>query len=323
MPGFALDWFAGASAQLELARSSPSASDQYRLRYVSPFRPTIRVPSPGQPLIGADLQLIQKDLDGVFASVVGRSAPRAGTATGTTTPESDLVDIGGTLFPLVLPGPIEADLRPMPLFLDLGVDQRLVAFPWELMHDGREFLCLRHYVGRFVNVDDAGSALAARATTWLGTPIDKLSVLLISVPQPDERPGAGDTPAIRYERLPGAWQEATDVLSVLTGILDVSVTAIRDEEATIRRVIKELRSGKHHIIHFSGHATTSGLVLHDHDMSATMLRKFAGATAPILCFINGCDSGKTTAWTDNYDMFELARAFLETGSYLLGIRWKL
>src|SRR5262249_5194787 len=127
MAGFALDWFAGASAQLELARSSASGSDQYRLRYVSPFRPPIRGPAPGPPLVGADLQVIQNGLDNVFASVVGRSAPRASRADVTTTPESDLVDIGSSLFQLVLPGPIEADLRPMPLFLDLGVDQRLVA----------------------------------------------------------------------------------------------------------------------------------------------------------------------------------------------------
>jgi CHAT domain-containing protein len=48
---------------------------------------------------------------------------------------------------------------------------------------------------------------------------------------------------------------------------------------------------------------------------------------PVLFFVNGCEStvgrGEGTQWKNRYDIFGLARAFLETGSYLLGSRWKI
>ena len=55
----------------------------------------------------------------------------------------------------------------------------------------------------------------------------------------------------------------------------------------------------------------------------------------MLCVVNGCettravggdateDETKCGTWTEQYNIYGLARAFLETGSYLLGSRWKL
>jgi CHAT domain-containing protein len=43
----------------------------------------------------------------------------------------------------------------------------------------------------------------------------------------------------------------------------------------------------------------------------------------VLCFVNGCESGHSTTWGANYNLYDLARSFLSTGSYLIGSRWKL
>jgi CHAT domain-containing protein len=47
----------------------------------------------------------------------------------------------------------------------------------------------------------------------------------------------------------------------------------------------------------------------------------------VLFFINGCEStvgrGSGNEWKNRYDIFGLARAFLETGAYLLDSRWKV
>jgi CHAT domain-containing protein len=65
-------------------------------------------------------------------------------------------------------------------------------------------------------------------------------------------------------------------------------------------------------------------VLHDRDMKTGPLGRFFGANPPLLCFMNGCETGMTApAWKDSFDIYGLAWAFLETGSYLIGSRWKV
>src|SRR5262249_46326608 len=152
---------------------------------------------------------------------------------------------------------------------EVGVDQQLVKYPWELMHDGEKFLCLKHYVGRFVNVAEARVAPPLHATTWLGTPIDSLRVLLISVPAPLPR-----RDGTRYKPLQAALRESTALVQTLANIPGVTVGTLKDEQASIAKVAQELSSGKYHIIHYTGHSTTSGLVLYDRDMSATALEKY-------------------------------------------------
>ena len=45
--------------------------------------------------------------------------------------------------------------------------------------------------------------------------------------------------------------------------------------------------------------------------------------APVLCFINGCETAETAQGKDRLNVYGLAQAFLETGAYLLGTRWKV
>jgi len=64
------------------------------------------------------------------------------------------------------------------LFLEIGVDESLNEFPFELMHDGETHCCLKHNVGRYV---------VAHRTRPLKPPPDQSAnrrVLLISAPNP-------------------------------------------------------------------------------------------------------------------------------------------
>jgi CHAT domain-containing protein len=83
-------------------------------------------------------------------------------------------------------------------------------------------------------------------------------------------------------------------------------------------------------VHFNGHAyfndqrpRDSGLVLHDQDMKTGAVVGFFGKRPPVLCFINACETARVGKWNERYDIFGLARAFLETGTYLLGSRWRI
>ena len=65
----------------------------------------------------------------------------------------DMEFLGRELLRTLCPQPVRVELRrPVKdLFLELGLDEALLDYPWELMHDGREYYCLTHRMGRFVN----------------------------------------------------------------------------------------------------------------------------------------------------------------------------
>src|SRR5690606_33178647 len=53
---------------------------------------------------------------------------------------SQMKTIGDQLVVFLLPPHVQADLRPGGLFLEIGMDEALLPYPWELMHDGEDFL---------------------------------------------------------------------------------------------------------------------------------------------------------------------------------------
>jgi CHAT domain-containing protein len=233
--------------------------------------------------------------------------------------------VGDQLQMYALTSNVASDLRVGQLFLELGVDETLVGYPWELMYDGDNYLCLKHWMGRFVNSAAGTAALPREASSPLGKEIQKLSVLLISVPQPCERDGGGV-----YEELPGARAEAEALTNLLTGLPDVELEVLAKDEATYEAVFQRLRHNRYDIIHFTGHASLddgdplqSSLVLFDQDLAAIQIRALITRTPPVLCFINACDSAATTEWSKSYNIYGLAQSFLQTGTYLLGSRWKL
>jgi CHAT domain-containing protein len=328
---FALDWHAGPTAQIELfdangPRPNEGEEELYNLRFTPPFRATLRVPVERQPMARADLEPISADLDRFVAAPGDRRATTAAVEAQAPPPEpSELERMGMQLYQCTMPAHARADLRAEGLFLEIGVDERLVDLPWELMHDGEDFLCRKHYVGRYVNVGSRPIAAQAHEQWQPGTAmIEELSVLVISVPNP--QPRADGT---RFEPLPFAEAEALALMETLSGMDGVKLTMLSGRQATRNNVWQALQQG-HHIVHYTGHAhfnranpRQSALVLDDQDLAAAPVVSFFGARPPLLFFMNACETGAAPAWQDRYDFYGLAWAFLETGGYLLGSCWKV
>jgi hypothetical protein len=328
-----IDWFAGAGAQLEVFSPEPDSAGggNYRLRYIPPLRATIRPPLTLLQFGDQEIKNLLNDLDGLANLINGAAArgpddpAKAKVIAGR---DSNAEQTGQILFDSVVPRAVAGDLRAPRLFLDFGVDEALVQYPWELMHDGEEFLCLKHYLGRFVNSSTViATQIQDPATAAAGTLVDKLSILVISVPKPETRPGAASS---SFKYLPGAEKETIKIFETLSGVDGVEVKLLANQDATFSNVYNALRNGRYHIIHYVGHAffhpqrhNLSSLVLKDRDMSTGNVCNFLGAHPPLLCFVNACDSGKTEGWNVNYNIFGLAQAFLATGSYLVGSRWNL
>jgi CHAT domain-containing protein len=326
--GFKVAWEAGAGAQIEIFSPGLEADAYaYRLKFTPPMRRTIRPPMMELTLGAGELGPIRQRLD----RLVGVVDARRGGEPADARDRDDVLDqtrvVGEMLFSLIFPDDVQLELSAAELFLEIGMDEPLLEYPWELLHDGEEFLCLKHSMGRFVNVTKPTIPNFTKPSA-AGKGI--LSVLVISVPRP--MPRADGTP---YSPLPAAASETRAILSTLTDLGDAArVTLLNGPEATFEAVYNALKGPEHfHIVHFNGHASfnnenpyKSCLALYDIDMTTNPVLKFFGKKPPVLFFMNACETAKAGAssnWRDRYDVFGLARAFLDTGANLLGNRWEV
>jgi CHAT domain len=328
---YVLDWYGASSAEVDLRMARDSSG--YLLRYNSPFRATMRAPSQEIPAGPEDLEQIGADLDLFAGGVSGLS--RGGNGVGALPSDDDLIELGRQIFDLTLPPHVRAELRKRDFFLEIGTDDSLLHYPWELMHDGEDFLCLKHFIGRFVNLQQPPKEQNGPNAYGPGSDLGELRVLVISVPQPVPRGG------FSFPRLVAAEREADAIVETLTG-LGLSPVYLGYNDATRTKVLQALRE-PYHIIHFAGHAIfhpeiprRSALVLQDENVGVGALTSALRDQRSVLCVVNGCETTRavgtdtdrdeadsTGTWTEQYNIYGLARAFLETGSYLLGSRWKL
>lgn len=144
--------------------------------------------------------------------------------------------------------------------------------PWELLHDGTEFLGLAQPIGR---------KFAQRRVVG-GRRVGKLGKALI----------IGDP----TDNLPVARAEATDLAAWL-GKHGVDCTLLLGADATLYRVFRELNQGNYDLLHYCGHMAAPhgtsllGLRLHNDElMDSRALQPLAHQGTPPVVFINACDS---------------------------------
>lgn len=324
---YVMQWDSGASATVDIEADTTEES-RYRLRFASPHRSTIREAS--QQLLSSreDLDELPRQLGQIAAErgLVTRGGSSATGGAGDAT-MAELVDLGRSLLEHTLPPSAVTDLGDEPVYIELGTDESLVHLPWELLHDGDDFLALKHYLGRFV-IQSQPSPATVPARELLHD-LDRLNALVICVPKPDRREDGSTLPY-----LAAAHQERDAVVETL---LDAGVRVQLVDDPTRANVRRALRE-PHEIVHFTGHAVASAadprrnaLVLQDGDLNVGQLSATLRFHRAVLCFVNGCETSRGSAsgstgdfgWDEQFAVFGLARAFLESGAYVLGTRWKL
>lgn len=150
--------------------------------------------------------------------------------------------------------------------------------PWELAHDGQDYLALRHVTARQLLIGQSPRRDAARKT-------GRWTTLLIGN-------SAGALPHVADE---------IDVLSRLIQALPGTPPAriLMRQRATRSAALHELSSGGYDLVHFSGHIhfdptkpDASGLLLADGEIltGADIRRSLAGQ--PVV-FLNGCRSARS------------------------------
>lgn len=213
----------------------------------------------------------------------------------------DLQRIGSLIYSHLLTEPARRKLRTAdPCELYLRLDEQLIHIPWELCHDGKEFLATKFHVGRQVITGyPIPTPSAKRIVT--GT----LRVLLVVDPT---------------ESLPEAGKEAEQLSTLLDTIPGVEVTLIGGRGARKVPLLAALQN--HDIVHFAGHShydpvnpSRSGWRLAEGVLTAGELSKLT--TPPLLVFSNSCQAGATSEWESGYhyegQAFGIGSAFLMAG----------
>lgn len=162
--------------------------------------------------------------------------------------------------------------------------------PWELLHNGTDFLGLRYEMGR---------SLRARGPEWRPGRRDGNWQCLIIANPTDDLPTAAVESAVVKESLEGKGI-ACDYLS--------------GKDASFENVLHHLNSSHYDIIHYSGHIGREeesgefGFILHgSRFFTASSIRTHVHT--PAIAFLNGCNSGAVVQG--------LTEAFLSTGTQMV------
>lgn len=177
-----------------------------------------------------------------------------------------------------------------------------IKIPWELMHDGKNFLCLEHPLGI--------SPMGKRRFPDMDTKIkDKTRVLFITDTKDD---------------LPETREETEKIASILDGYDKVEHMILMSKDATYSNVRSLLLHQHFDIIHFATHAKfndtaaeESGIVLHDGILKARELYNTLAPEPPWLVFMNSCESGKSkdlTYMEKHGELTGMALAFCGAGT---------
>jgi CHAT domain-containing protein len=217
---------------------------------------------------------------------------------------------GQILFDLLIPSQAKDKLAATSAtVLTLHLEDNLVQLPWELLYDGRDFLCSRFAIGRIAGTPQAPTARSFRT---LEAPF---KVLIIADPRRD---------------LPASYREGLDLRKFLDRQRDIFHVDFKSNPVDAAFVKRNLRD--YDIVHYAGHAhydaqnpSESGWLLSDGALKASEIAALGGfQPMPALLFCNACQSGRSDAWKSHDEIFGLANAFLLAGvQHYVGTFWEI
>ena len=197
--------------------------------------------------------------------------------------------------------------------LIVTLDDRLVHIPWELLHDGEQFLGQRFAMGRVVRTRQPIVSHVSRNSR------PPLQMLVLADP-------CGD--------LKSAYAEGIALRDVMDAFQDQLWVSFRSEGVSPDFLKAKIRN--YDWVHFAGHADydgnhpeRSGWRLDRGQLAASDIIKMAGTGAmPTLIFSNACQSARTDAWDVRPDaqdrIFGLANAFILSGvKHYVGTFWEI
>ncbi len=225
-----------------------------------------------------------------------------------------ILEIGQMFYDDIFPQNIKDKLKHTNApFLRLSLDDRLVHIPWELLYDGKQFLCRRFCMGRLVTTGRKLPDLQYRKMT------QPLNMLIIADPE---------------KNLTGAYTEGTTIRDYMDQQGEAVRTTLLSGNVSVDMIREKLRNFD--LIHFAGHVNyhqdnqkQSGWRLSNGLLKTEDIVIMAGSlNMPSLVFSNACQSARTKEWklADDFqdEISALANAFLYGGvRHYIGTFWEI
>lgn len=217
---------------------------------------------------------------------------------------NNLKKTGLLLWDHLLAGQVKEKLRTTHIAdLILSLDETLIDIPWELLYDGKDFLCLKFNLGRLVRTKEKMGPPQYRNFP------SKLKMLILANPTND---------------LKSAYLEGIYIKDQLDRRRDKISIDFKTTQIDTLYVKKNLRD--YDVVHFAGHCErdskdpeNSGWVLNDGRFTIQDIFALGESLSlPILVFSNACHSAEAKADLLELDYqtktYSLASAFLFSGT---------
>ena len=227
----------------------------------------------------------------------------------------ELMKVGEMYYSACIPTEIHEELESTSLkTFELRLETDFLQYPWEIFHDGKQFMGLKYNLGRIIVLDPKKRHRIKYPDFGVRNGV---TFLIIGDPE---------------ENLPWAKSEAKFLRDELKKIEGVDVTCLIGQEANSRDIGKALLEG-YDFIHYCGHAGfdkdkphKSGIYLSNRLFKAYEIKNIKMKKPPILAFINGCESSKVLGVKETpYEnqVSGLASSFYQKGINYIGSLWKV
>jgi hypothetical protein len=199
-------------------------------------------------------------------------------------------------------------------YFRLTVEGEAEQLPWEAMHDGQEFICIKTCLSRCI------------------TTIHQE----MSAPHDWENKGILVVGANSRGDLPGVEQETKGIGRVLTAAGVAKVEVLTGLKANRKNVMQALQSGGFGMLHFSGHSVfdrdhpyqsaidlCSGTQIFLHELGH--FGRISNQDTPLgLVFLNSCQSAMVGQDAITGRQLSMCKALREAGvSYVIGMMWSV
>ncbi|MCB9151677.1 MAG: CHAT domain-containing protein [Caldilineaceae bacterium] len=212
--------------------------------------------------------------------------------------------LGWLLFQQLIPEPIQQQIGALQPGSTLQIVTNDPNLPWELLHDGDNFLALKHVVARLPILE------RAQAAHTLPRPTARAACLLLCNPTGD---------------LSGAQEEIAAIEDMLYAARDrVRYLTLYGANISAIQLQNMLATQEYDLVHYAGHATPEALHLADGRFHIEEIRT-ALPNHPMVV-LNACATGRAQAQANISDMTRgaqtLAAAFIEAGApAVIGMLW--
>lgn len=266
----------------------------------------------------ATLNMINQNLEKISADLYHHSLRRGGEESDdrasplTQYPISDkLKNVGDLIFTLFL----STDIRNYLSNLDncsITISSNDFSIPWELMYDGKQFLCLKYPISRKVQIFHTPTKKNRTIDP------DNIKVLLIGDPT---------------ETLPEAVREVNNIVKILKAeIPELSIRSMVGKNIDRFDLLESICN--YDILHFAGHGKynseypeKSFLTLHDGPLYTGELVNRLSVNPPVIAFINACETSKLGNWQQylyEKKMVGIANSFISAGvRCFIGASWPI